>query len=134
MAVAMKEVVFQTENAVRDYYFTTQQTSTIAVVSLLNAIEQVNNHEYEHLMHALALALSAFGFESYSVLLKARDKLHYLVNKSEEIYNEDVESTTSSNTHHNDKNKKSCYVDTLSTTSSSDTHYNGSMRSVANHW
>jgi len=78
------EVAFQTENAVRDYYFTTQRPSTIATAAIINAIEQVNDQDYEYLMIALLGVLKDFAFDSYPVLLEARDQLNCLVNEKDE--------------------------------------------------
>ena len=78
------EVAFQTESAVRDYYFTTQRPSTTAIAAIMNAIEQVNDHDYEHLTTALLRVLKEFAFDSTLALLEAREQLHCLVNEHEE--------------------------------------------------
>ena len=51
------EVVFQTENAVQDYYFMTKRPSTIAIAAIINAIEQVNDQDYKYFMMSLLRVL-----------------------------------------------------------------------------
>mmetsp|Transcript_28432 Transcript_28432/g.61072 ORF Transcript_28432/g.61072 Transcript_28432/m.61072 type:complete len:338 (+) Transcript_28432:87-1100(+) len=97
------EVAFQTESAVRDYFFTTQRPSTTAIAAIMNAIEQVNDHAYEHLTTALLRVLREFAFDSTLALLEAREQLHCLVNEHEEDpydndYNDDHDDTISETT------------------------------------
>ncbi|KAL7533409.1 hypothetical protein ACHAXR_007996 [Thalassiosira sp. AJA248-18] len=75
------ELAFQTQNSVRDYYFATKRYSTIAVAAILNAIEQVNDADYELLMKALICTLKQFDFDETSVLLEARHRLRCLVDE-----------------------------------------------------
>ncbi|KAL7534068.1 hypothetical protein ACHAXR_006956 [Thalassiosira sp. AJA248-18] len=86
------ELAFQTQNAVREYYFASKRCSTIAVVAILNAIEQVNNADYELLMKALICVLKKFDFDEASVLLEARHRLRCLVGE------DDVDSFTTTRT------------------------------------
>jgi len=78
------EVAFQTESAVRDHYFTTLRPSTTAIAAIMNAIEQVNDRDYEHLTTALLRVLKEFAFESTFALLEAREQLNCLANEHEE--------------------------------------------------
>ena len=77
-------MAFQMESAVRDYYFTTQRPSTIAAAAIMNAIDQVNDHDYEYLTITLLPILKEFDFDLSPYLLKARDRLHRLVNDHEQ--------------------------------------------------
>ena len=92
------EMAYQTEMSVRDYYFTTKRPSTIAAAAIMNAIEQVSDHDYKLLMMALRDVLKELEFDSPIVLLEARDKLHHLMKENEEIDCDslDVSETTRS--------------------------------------
>ena len=79
-----EELAFQTENAVRGYYFTTQRSSTVAVVAIMNAIEQVNDADYELLMNALLCVLNEFAFDLPCVLFDTMDQLRCLMEENEE--------------------------------------------------
>ena len=74
-----EEVAFQTQNSVRDYFFTLQRSSTVAAVSILNAIEQVNDIEYDPLMKTLICILKMFDFADASTLLYSRHRLHAFI-------------------------------------------------------
>ena len=75
-----EELAFQTQTALRDYFFTTERSSTVAAISMLNAIEQVNDIEYEPLMRMLiSKVLKKFEFEEASTLLYSRHRLRSLV-------------------------------------------------------
>ncbi len=77
------EVTFGTESAVRDYSLAILRPSTVAVASILNAVEEVGDHDYETLTAALMETLKEFNFDSSQELLQARDRLHRLVNDEE---------------------------------------------------
>ena len=76
--------VDQVENAVRDSYFVTRCSSTVAIVAILNATERVNDREYDLLTRGLMCVLKVFRFEKPRVLLKAKDRLRCLVEGNEE--------------------------------------------------
>ncbi|KAL7533755.1 hypothetical protein ACHAXR_005435 [Thalassiosira sp. AJA248-18] len=88
------ELAFQTENAVREYYFTTHRSSTIAVISILNAMEDQHRHRHANsgggrsvdtiLMRTLICILKEFDFEEASVLLEARHRLRVFMEENEE--------------------------------------------------
>jgi hypothetical protein len=80
-----EEVAFQTENAVRDYYFATQRPSTIAVAAITNAIQRVSKtiSDCRYLMEALIRILKEFSFDSSAVLLKVRHRLLRLMSERE---------------------------------------------------
>ncbi|KAL7534093.1 hypothetical protein ACHAXR_005629 [Thalassiosira sp. AJA248-18] len=77
------ELAYQNQNAVREYYFTTQRCSTIAAVATLNAIEQVNDAEYDFLVKALLCVLKKFDFDEASVLLEARHRLSCFIDDND---------------------------------------------------
>jgi hypothetical protein len=79
-----EEVAFQTENAVRDHYFTTQRPSTVAAAAIMNAIESVCDQDCEHLTEALVRVIRHFPFASYAALLGSRNRLRQLVTEEEE--------------------------------------------------
>ena len=77
--VLQEELAFLTQNALRDYFFTTKRSSTVAVISVLNAIEQLNDIEYEPFMRTLIdEVLKKFEFEDASTLV-SRHRLRDLV-------------------------------------------------------
>ena len=79
-----EELAFQTQHALRDYFFANQRSSTVAVISILNAIEQVNDIEYEPLMRTLIVkVLKKFEFEDSSTLLYSRHRLRSLIEDSQ---------------------------------------------------
>jgi len=77
-----KEVAFQTENAVRDYYFVTHRPSTIAAAAIINAIESVSNHDCGFLTAALISILRTCSFEPAVVLMEVRQHLLRLTSKN----------------------------------------------------
>lgn len=77
------DVQFETENAVRDYYFTIRRPSTIAVAAIVNAIERADDQHYELLMIHLIEILRAFNFDPPSVLLETCERLHTLMADNE---------------------------------------------------
>merc|ERR1712194_467955 len=84
-----EEVAVQTENAVRDHYFATQRPSTVAAAAIMNAIESIcdqycEHFVCEHLTQALVCVIGQFPFESYAVLLGARNRLMHLMTEEEE--------------------------------------------------
>lgn len=80
-----EEMAVQSQSAVRDYFFTTQRSSTIAAISFLNAMEQVNDVEYKTFMRAfISSVLRKFEFEDASTLLYSRHRLRSLVDTDRE--------------------------------------------------
>lgn len=76
-----EEVAFQVEVSVRKYYFTTQRPSTIAIATILNAIDQADDHDYKLLMLSLLSILQDFDFE-LSKLKEVMDNLLCMVNEN----------------------------------------------------
>ena len=79
-----EELAYQAENAVRDSYFMTRRSSTVAIVAILNATERVNDREYDLLTRGLMCVLKAFRFEKPRALLEAKDRLRCLVEDEED--------------------------------------------------
>lgn len=81
-AFVLDEVRFQTEFAVRDYYFAImQRPSTVAVAAIFNALDQVDNSRTrEDCQAVLSAFLSANGeFACNEDLLAAKNRLYCLV-------------------------------------------------------
>ena len=98
------ELAYQTENAVCEYYFTTQHSSVVAVASLLNAMSQVNDSdEYQVLVRDLTSILNRMDFDeiSSSTLAEAQIRLSALIDDDEEDEEgEEDTSTRSASRHH----------------------------------
>lgn len=81
------EVAYQSENAVRGYTLSIQCPSTVAIASILNAIEQVSEDaEHEQLMSALVSCVlrEEYHFDSHHVIAETRDRLQSLVEGGDE--------------------------------------------------
>jgi hypothetical protein len=74
----MDEMKYLTEHAVRDYYFTTQRASTIALASTFNAIGQIHGHERQELLEALLCIVECFDFDEPMITVAAGKRLHLL--------------------------------------------------------
>ena len=83
-----EELAYQAENAVRDSYFMTRRSSTVAIGAILNATERLNDREYDLLTRGLMCVLKVFRFEKPRVLLKAKDRLRCLVVEGNEEDND----------------------------------------------
>lgn len=79
------EMTFQVQNAVREYYFVTHRSSTIAAVAILNAIEQVDDIDYEILMKTMISILKQFDFVDANVLLETRHILKVFIDEDDEL-------------------------------------------------
>ena len=92
-----EELAFQSQSAVRDYFFTTERSSTIAAISFLNAIEQVNDVEYIAFMRTfISSVLKKFEFEDASTLLYSMHRLRSLIDADhEEAEGEDDDDSNS---------------------------------------
>ena len=71
----LDEARYQTEHAVRDYYFSTQRSSTIAVASIVNAIEMLKKEDRTDLLTALLRVIQDFDFASVNEIAAARKRL-----------------------------------------------------------
>ena len=90
-AFILEEMMYQTEHAVRDYYFSTQRTSTIALAALLNAIDGMSSPDKRHevLDGLLVRIMRYFDFDRLSVISVAKDRLQRLV-QGDTIVDEEV--------------------------------------------
>lgn len=84
----LDEVTFQTESAVRDYYFSTQRPSTVALAALFNALDQVDSQIRQDVLRALLLLLDN-KFDHPRALLDAKNRLKCLV-EGDGVVEEDV--------------------------------------------
>jgi hypothetical protein len=77
----MDEMKYQTEHAVRDYYFTTQRPSTIALAAIMNASSELDFKLRQEITEALGsiFAEADFAFEDVDRLLLHKKKLASLV-------------------------------------------------------
>ena len=78
----------------RDYRLAIRRPSTVAVASILNALERVRDGDYESLTTALLGTLKEFDFDPSSKLLAARDRLHCLMNGNDEIEEDGTSEAT----------------------------------------
>jgi hypothetical protein len=90
-AFLLDEMKYQTEHAVRDYYFSTQRTSTIAVAAVLNALQGIGPPEKrQEMLGALLLRIMEwFDFDHSSVISAAKKRLQRLI-QDDIIVDEDV--------------------------------------------
>lgn len=67
---------YQTELAVRDYYLSTQRTSTIALAAVSNAIDSINHKPHREVICTfLARVIDCFDFDHASSISSAMQKL-----------------------------------------------------------
>jgi hypothetical protein len=68
---------YQIEHAVRDYFFSTQRTSTIALAAIFNAIKGISSHEKRHeVIGAFRLqVVECFDFDKSTLVNMARKRL-----------------------------------------------------------
>mmetsp|Transcript_36954 Transcript_36954/g.79814 ORF Transcript_36954/g.79814 Transcript_36954/m.79814 type:complete len:323 (+) Transcript_36954:45-1013(+) len=99
-AFVLDEVRFQTELAVRDYYFAMQRPSTVAVAAIFNALDQVDNSRTSEDCHlALFAFLIANGeFACHEDLLAATNRLYCLVENNDCLPNVNGNSDDDDNT------------------------------------
>ena len=76
----LDEVKYQTEHAVRDYYFSTQRTSTIALAAIFNAVKRLScNTHQEMLGNALTCIVEHFDFDDSKLIFIAQQRLQGLL-------------------------------------------------------
>ena len=87
------EMVYLTEVAVRDYYFSTQRTSTIALSATLLAIGDSSVQEYQLVLESfLRVIVETFDFESPALVAKAKMRLQSISKENAE--NTDMEEVS----------------------------------------
>ena len=77
-AFLMDEVKYMTELAVRDYYFSTQRASTIALAAILNVVHDTTVRLEKLLKPFLRLIMESFDFDRPMKIAAARKRLKYL--------------------------------------------------------
>ena len=77
----MDEVKYLTELAVRDYYFSTEHASTIALAALLNVIHDTTDRLQELLAAFLRVIMGCFDFDHPTKIAAARKRLDSLAGK-----------------------------------------------------
>ena len=76
--VIMDEMKYLTELAVREYYFSTQRTSTIAVAAIFNAISVTSTKECNDILtDFLRVIMECFEFDHSKHIAAARTRLQY---------------------------------------------------------
>ena len=73
------EMKYLTELAVRDYYFSTQRRSTIALAAIFNVIRDMSTKERQEILGAfLRVIMDCFEFDHSKHIAAARTRLQYL--------------------------------------------------------
>ena len=74
----MDEMKYLTELAVRDYYFSTKRTSTIALAAIFNVIGDTNDRLEELLKPFLRVIMGRFDFDHHNQVAAAIKRLQFL--------------------------------------------------------
>eukprot|EP00984_Skeletonema_dohrnii_P036958 scaffold38524_cov155-Skeletonema_dohrnii-CCMP3373.AAC.1 len=89
--ILMDEMKYLTELAVRDYYLSTQRTSTVALAALFNSISNTSTREIQELLGAfLRVTMECFDFDHSNEIDAARSRLQSLT-QPETLMQEDVD-------------------------------------------
>ena len=73
------EMKYLTELAVRDYYFSTQRTSTIALAAIFNVVSDTSTKEHQEILGTfLRVVMECFEFDHVKHVAAARTRLQYL--------------------------------------------------------
>ena len=78
---------YQTEEAVRDYYFATERPSTVALAAIFNTLDQVDQQDHQAILHALLLIMNE-EFDSPEDLLVEKYRLQSLARSNDAIVEE----------------------------------------------
>ena len=111
----LDEMNYQTEVSVRDYYFSTQRPSTIAMAAISNAIESIGNEAHKGMLKTcLSGILECYDFDHDDLVAAAKRRLHcYLQGGS--IIEEGTGSSSQAIIHDSTKTSKlSCEDKSLS--------------------
>ena len=90
----MDEMTYLTEVAVRDYYFSTQRTSTIALAATFNAISNCTKECREVLGAFLRVIMECFDFDHSSEIAAARARLSLLIQWETVLQEDDADETS----------------------------------------
>ena len=88
----MDETKYLTELAVRDYYFSTQRTSTIALAAILNVIGDVTTRIKDLVKCFLRIIMERFDFDHPVEVAAAMKRLRFLANLPELLDDTDERS------------------------------------------
>ena len=91
-------IKYQTEHAVRDYYFSTQRPSTIALAAILNAIEWITPNSYQQKNDVgahITRIMETYEFVQESIITMCRNRLICLINGCKEEEEVKVMASTS---------------------------------------
>eukprot|EP00985_Skeletonema_marinoi_P035080 scaffold45572_cov168-Skeletonema_marinoi.AAC.4 len=89
--ILMDEMKYLIELAVRDYYLSTQRTSTVALAAILNGISNTSTREVQELLGAfLRVTMECFDFDHSKEIDAARSRLQSLTKpETETLMQED---------------------------------------------
>jgi len=88
----LDEMKYQTEHAVRDYYFSTQRPSTIALAAILNTVSDICTEErLEKLGNFLSVIIECFDFDHPEQVTGVRSRLQSLLVKADTLPGENHE-------------------------------------------
>jgi len=86
------EMKYLTELAVRDYYFSTQRVSTIALAAVFNVINDTSSKERKELLGSfLSVTMECFDFDHPNQIAAARSRLKSLARPKTLLQEEDVD-------------------------------------------
>ncbi len=89
----LDEMNYQTKVAVRDYYFSTQRPSTIAMAAISNAIESISKAHEEMLKTCLSGILECFDYDHPVHINAARRRLQRHIRQESTVEEGDTPST-----------------------------------------
>ena len=87
----MDEIKYLAELAVRDYYFSTQRASTIALATIFNAIGHIRGQARQDLLQASLCIIECFDFDEPEVIVMVSKQLHQLNQHQQESHDPDTE-------------------------------------------
>jgi hypothetical protein len=90
-AFVMDEMRYQNEHAVRDYYFSTQRASTIALAAIMNASSVLDSQHRQDFLTSLSSIFVNFSFEEIDRLLVHKKKLASLIIEGADATKDDDE-------------------------------------------
>ena len=73
----LDKIEYQTELAVRDYYFSTKRPSTIAMAAIFNAVESIGNKEKYNEIRGVFQARFLMKFDNNDLIAEARRRLQH---------------------------------------------------------
>ena len=89
--ILMDEMTYLTELAVRDYYFSTQRASTIALAAILNVISDSTTKKRRRVLRAfLRVITESFDFEDTEQITAARRRLQLLSRPATEAEGDEI--------------------------------------------